>query len=334
MNRLLAGVLGAMAAVLSACAGSSGPRNDDDQSGYVTRGLSPASSGETRATSAGTSTTASGDSSRPVIAIDGLTLAASSVWPSVAEAAGPAIADELVLGHLLARECETAGIRIGESDLEAERRLVMESMTGVANTPDPDRALDRIRRERGLGPERWKNLLRRNAMLRALVRERVVVSDEAVERAYQLRYGPTYRARLIVTGSPQSAGEASRRAKAGEDFGALAAATSTDPSAARGGVIDGINPADSTWPLAIRQAVQGMTPGSVSDPIVVDGGYAVLRLESMDGGGAGPGMASVRTEMERVARIEAERLAMQTLADQLRSAARVEILDASLRWSR
>lgn len=325
----MAGVMAVCVGMGVGCSGSSGSRGGDQET-YATRGLSrtPAEDGGIKPRAGSTMA----EASRPVVAIDGMTLSEVSVWPAVAEAAGPAVANEIVLTYLATRECEQTGIRITQADLEAEQRMVTQSMAGVAGTADPDRALDRIRRERGLGPERWKMLLRRNAMLRALVRDRVTITEESIDRAYQLRYGPTYQTRLIMVSSAQVAGEAVRRARAGEDFGALAAALSTDSSAARGGLIDAINPADASWPVSVRQAVPGLNVGEVSDVIVVDGGYAVVRLESMNSGAGAPALASVRGEMERVARIEAERLAMQQLAGQMIAAARVEILDPSLGW--
>jgi len=303
---------------------------DDDQTGYATRGLSesrpPGESAPTRSVGTG--------STRPVIVVDGSTMTESSVWPYVAEASGSFVADELVLDVVLDRACAKAGITINEAAMDAERTLLMNSISQVAGAPDPERALDRIRRERGLGPVRWKALLKRSAMLRALVRDRVVVTEESIQLTYRLRYGPTYQTRLIVTTSPQSASSASQRARAGEDFGSLAAQLSTDTSAPRGGLIDPINPDDTTWPLAVRQAVTGLAVGEVSDPIVVDAGYAVVKMESINTGSASPPLSAVRAEIENLARIEAERLAMQQEADQLRSTARVEILDSSLGWGR
>jgi len=330
MNRTFAGVIVGIGCVIVGCSSGGYHIKDDDQTGYATRGLSDARpAGE----AAPTRTVGSG-STRPVIAIDGTTMTESTVWPSVAEAAGALVSDELILDVALGRACSEAGITITEADMEAERKLLMQSMSGVVGMPDPEQALERIRRERGLGPVRWKGLLKRSAMLRALVRDHVTVTEETIQLTYQLRYGPTYQARLIVTTSPQAASSASQRARAGEDFGALAAQVSTDSSAARGGVIAPINPVDTTWPLAVRQAVTGLAVGDVSDPIVVDGGYAVLKMESINTGAGAPQLSAVRTEMEQLARIEAERLAMQQEADQLRSTSRVEILDSSLGWGR
>lgn len=331
MNRIFAGVIMGLVCVAEGCSSGGYHIKDDDQTGYATRGLSEAR--PAGATAADPTGTASG-SARPVIAIDGQTLTESSVWPYIAEAAGASISDELILGVLLDRACAEAGITITEADLDAENRIVLQSMTGVAGTPDPQRALDQIRRDRGFGPARWKGLLRRSAMLRAIVRDRVRITEESIQLTYQLRYGPTYRARLIVTSSPQAASTAAQRARSGEDFGVLAAQLSTDSSAARGGLIDPINPVDSTWPLAVRQTVQGLQPGDISDPIVVEGGYAVVRLESINAGTGAPSMASVRAEMEQLARIDGERLAMQQEAERLRSTARIEILDPSLGWGR
>ena len=327
MKRNSLGISAALA-VAACVAGCSGSRSfEDDQTGYVTRGL--AKPRDQRSVDPG-------DLSRPVVAVDGITLSAATAWPTIAEAAGPGAAEEIVLSYLIDREAAAQGIAVTEAEIEAERRLVTASMAGVGGMgAEAERTLERIRRERGLGPDRWRALLRRNALLRAMVRDEVVVTEEAVERAYLLRYGPAWRARVIVTPTQQAAAAAVQRVRGGEEFGVVAAEVSTDASAGRGGVIDPINPADTTWPLAVRQAVQRMEVGAVSEPIVVDGGFVVVRVEGVDGiAGSQPSMEAVRAEMEGAARIEAERLAMQTLAAQIRSAARVEILDPSLGWGR
>ena len=177
-------------------------------------------------------------------------------------------------------------------------------------------------------------------MLRALVADQVTVSDDAVQRMYDRIYGPDYPARLIVTPTAIEASEAIQRIKSGEPFGVVAAEMSTDPSADRGGIIDPINTADPTWPQAIRATVEALMAtgkvgqvGGVSDPILLDSGYAVLWLERTPARKQARRVASVRPEMERLVRVEQERLDMQREARAL-GGADVTVLDPSLDWAR
>ncbi|MEM1423210.1 MAG: peptidylprolyl isomerase, partial [Planctomycetota bacterium] len=162
-------------------------------------------------------------------------------------------------------------------------------------------------------------------------------SESAIDRAHDQRYGTRYEARLIVTPTPALGAEAARRLRAGEDFDDVARALSTDPSAIAGGRIPPVHPADLSWPAAVRTALESTTPGGLTPLIAVEGGYALLRMERA----FAPAPSGLSAEREREiarrdARLEAERLLMAGLANDLLGIADVEIRDAALgrAWER
>jgi peptidyl-prolyl cis-trans isomerase SurA len=68
------------------------------------------------------------------------------------------------------------------------------------------------------------------------------------------------------------------RAVGGEDFAKLAAAESDSPSKANGGLIGPINEQELATPL--RQLLERMKPGEISQPLRTPRGYQILKLES------------------------------------------------------
>lgn len=266
--------------------------------------------------------------------LDGEPIPWGVLRPALAEAAGGIVLEEAVLDRLLAREAERVGVAITPADINRERGLVLESFVqgGLASTRDEaSRLLASIRRARGLGESRYAALLRRNAILRALVAPRVAVTPDAVDQAFMYRFGERYRARLIVVPSLAAATEAVRRLERGEDFSALAAEASIDASAARGGVLEPISPADPAYPVAVRSALRALSPGGISAPIAVDQGYAVLRLDAvLPAFSPPPDRAEAEPMLEREVRLQQERLLMNQLARSLLDSARLTVLDRAL----
>lgn len=250
------------------------------------------------------------------------------------EASGGVVLEEAVLDRMLEREAATAGVRIDASQIDAERALLTDSFTraGLASTPDDaERRLESIRRARGLGDERFRGLLRRNALLRALVAPSVVVSPEALKQAHAFRFGARYQARLIVAPTAPEAAALRTRVLNGEEFSALAAESSVDSSAARGGVLEPISPADPSYPASIRTALADLRPGEVSLPIAVEQGYALVRLDRvMEPSGTPPAVNDVRDALEREVRTEQERLLMNQLARRLLEEADLTIMERAL----
>ena len=338
-------ILFALLLAVAGCASNGG--GGGDQTRYVHRGLDRADASVGADTPAGDAARKAAEQRSPVI-LDGEAIGWDTLQPRLAEASGAEVVEEVALDRLVAAECRRRNVTITGTDIDAERTLLIGALTDVQRgdlPPDQiEQLVARLRAQRGLGPQRWNALLRRNAMLRALVAPQVTVSDEAIERMHERLYGPDYPVRLIVTPTAIEASEAIRRIKAGEPFGVVAAQVSTDPSADRGGIIDPINMADPTWPQAVRATVRqlagagqyGVAGGVavVSDPILLDSGYAVIWLERTPDPKSVPTISSVRTDLERLVRLEQERLYMQREARRLLGAASITVLDPSLEWAR
>ncbi len=269
---------------------------------------------------------------RPAAVVDGSPVTWEQLRAPLAELAGATALNEAVLDARLGARCRREGVVIGDEALGRERALLEQTVGGEG-------VMDRVRRERGLGPVRLAALLRRNAMLRALVQPRVSVSEGAVEQAYRLRHGESFRARVIVCPTREEGERALGRVRAGEEFSRVAAEMSVDASAARGGVIEPVNPADPSYPRVLCEALAALTPGQTSAVLLVDAGAVIARLDERVTPADPPAREAVRAESERDARLRQERLLMDELARRVLEDAPppggggVKVLDPSLSWS-
>ena len=267
---------------------------------------------------------------RPAALVEGRIVDWGELQPLLNEAAGSDVLAEVILDRMLSRELKDAGISITAEDVDAERALFYETLSD-----DPDvaaRLARQVRARQGLGPTRLDRLLKRNAALRALVRDRVEINDEAVRRMYDIVHGPKRQARLIIAPTLNDAQAAINRANAGELFADVAVDVSTDSSAARGGLLEPISRADASYPQAMREALWALVPGELSRPVFLSDNYAVLSLvRVVDGDGAD--FYAVRPDLERLVRLNQERILMDELARRLLTEASVTIIDNKIKWS-
>lgn len=271
-----------------------------------------------------------GDEAPAALTVGGQRYTWSELLPALAEAGGAQVIEERMLDTALRAECDRRGIIITPADIEAERRRYID--TAAIAGEQGEQSLDRLRRERGLGPVRFEALLVRTARLRALVRDRVAVNDAAIERAYRQRYAVRYDIRVLVTRSASECQAALEAIRAGAPFSEQALRRSIDPSAAGGGLLLGVSPADLAWPQAIRSALPEMSPGEVRGPINLEQGWTLLQLQSRVEPSEPPPLADVRDELERDLRLTQERVLMDAESRRLLAGLSVHA-DNPLRWA-
>lgn len=271
---------------------------------------------------------------RPAALIGNETVTWADLNASLAEAAGAAVLEEVALDRLIARELRVRGMSVDDADVERERELLVStlSVAGLMPSDQQGDVVQRLRRSRGLGEHRFGSLLRRNAMLRRLVRDDVTVSQQDIEQAYEIRYGQKFQTRIILVPTEREAAEALGRVRNGERFTDVATSMSLDASRLRGGYIGAISPADPSFPLALRKAIATGAPGTPSPVIATEQGYAVVLAEQVVPPTGEP-LASVAGNLEREVRLIRERAAMDRLAAQLLRATKITVMDPSLDWS-
>ena len=116
--------------------------------------------------------------------------------------AGGVALDEHILDLMLADEARRRGFAISAEDIARERQLFLDTLedAGVADAErDAEALLATVRRARGLGPVRFDALLRRSALLRAFVRDEVVVNESMIALAHEIEHGEKRLIRVLAT---------------------------------------------------------------------------------------------------------------------------------------
>jgi parvulin-like peptidyl-prolyl isomerase len=264
----------------------------------------------------------------PLAYVNGRTISEADLLTPLIEADAGQVLSEIVIDAMIERQLGERGLAVDAAAVDAERRLVLATLAD--DEDDAMRLLGRFRRQRGLGEQRYESFLRRNAGLRLLVADRVQINPTALRQEYDLVYGPRYQPRIIVAGTASDASRLRRRVtEDGESFAAAAAAASTDPSAAQGGLLSPISPADTTYPQVIRDALRRMEVGQVSDVIAIEGGFAILKLERL----IDPQPTTfdqARADLETSLRRRQEQLLMRQLAAEMIASSEVVVLNEAL----
>ena len=93
-----------------------------------------------------------------------------------------------------------------------------------------------------------------------------------------------------------------------------------------------ISIADPSYPEALRQTLWSLGKGDVSNPVLMEQGYGVLMLLS-EIPGQDVDLKEVRVEMERLARLQQQRILMDRLARKLLTKPSVIIIDQAIKAS-
>lgn len=277
---------------------------------------------------------------RPAALLDGTIITWDDLRPMLTEASGGTALQEVALDRILDREMKARGQTITPDDIAAERKLLLDVIVHEAKaTPqDSERLLERVRRARGLGDVRFAHLLERNAKMRRMIAGQVSVSEDEVSQAFELLHGVKYKVRVIVVSSQTDAARLRAGLSKGPDdlsarFGILAAQHSSDPSAARGGaLLDPVSPVDPAYPASLREALQAIAPGQMTEVVAVDRGFAFALLEDTVPAD-GVTLVAAAPEIREQVRARRERLAMDDLARALVQRAHLSALDRDLDWS-
>jgi len=267
---------------------------------------------------------------RPAALVQGQSVPWGALRDILNEAAGGLALEEVILERRLRSLLAERKIIITKAQTQAELNRLLDSLDH-----DPDRAAaqwEKLRVQRGLGTHRLRGLLWRNAALRALVQDRVRITEAKRTHMSDLLYGEKRQARLITTQSLSDMEAILARLDAGESFLDLAVSLSTDASAARGGLLEPISREDDAYPPALRKQLWTLKPDDISPPLLLNDQYGVVKLIRVLPPTTMPEDAEPDA-LERLVRQREERRLMDQLARRLLEDVKVTIFDSSLQTS-
>ena len=227
--------------------------------------------------------------------------------------------ESLVNKRLIEHHCRKRGVSVTDAEIDAEvDRMAKRFKLGRVQW------LELLEKERGVSEGEYKrDILWPTLALRKLAASQIEATPEELQKAYETRFGPSVRARLIVVTDRAKAEQVQREATARpSDFARLAMQHSQDVnSASIGGLIQPIRM--HAGDQAIERVAFGLQPGQVSGVVELGKQFVVLKCE-----GRNPprnvAMAEVQEELATSIREEKLRGVANNLFAQLQSTATVK----------
>jgi len=255
-----------------------------------------------RATGSGAQASAAAprdDASRPevVATVNGRPITHAELGRECLRHYGAHVLDSWINKLLIAQECRRRSVVVGRTEVDEEVKRIAQRFSLPV-----DQWLKMLEQERGINPAQYANdIIWPTLALRRLAGEKLSVTSEEAYKAFEMKYGPAVRARLIACTDAEKAQRVRAAAVADPNrFGLLAKEYSDDASAAMKGVIEPIRKHGS-YPQ-IEQAAFNMQDGEVSQVIPAGGQFVILKREGVLPGAQGITFEQVKPRLEEVIR--------------------------------
>jgi parvulin-like peptidyl-prolyl isomerase len=232
---------------------------------------------------------------------------------------------------LLLQKAEDAGLKVPSQWIDE----AIEGIRKDNNMTSDEQFQDALARE-GLTLEELRQNIERGIARRSIIEREIRPKIEATESELLAEYDKlrvteftkpatvTLQEILIKedAGGATLARQVAAKAKAGEDFAALARTYSSAPSRAHGGDVGQLSQGELNAEL--EKVAFSLPVGSVSDPLPVEGGYRIIKVTARTAGSTTPYEAAKERVRDRLmmARFES---AYETYMQELRKNASVEL---------
>lgn len=216
--------------------------------------------------------------------------------------------DVLIRRTLIYQAAEKEGISVAGSEVGQRLKTLVDSevdslMTNykIKDTADLDKEL--IKMGSGLAQleERLSKKMKKQAEIELLAEKvlakTITITDEDLQKVYELEYGEKIEASQIVYKSRREAEDSLQKLRSGADFATLAKSESIDRvTAARGGKMQPFSPKDS-----LGSQVANLKVGELSDIIKTDYGYHIVKITGKKAA-SGKGFKTVKGDLEKIAK--------------------------------
>jgi parvulin-like peptidyl-prolyl isomerase len=257
--------------------------------------------------------------SRPLALVNGAEITADQLATECLARHGESVLETLVNRAIIDQACRRAGVQVTAADVSAE----IDTLAERFSVPR-EKWLELIEKERGIAAAQYaEDIVWPMLALRALAREAGEPTEAEIRRAYENRFGPAVKARILVA---RTEGDAeSLRAKAlaaPDDFGGLARQHSADVgSASANGWVQPIR-LHSGEP-AFEAAAFALEPGEISPVVQVADQFIVIKCEGRLPAAEVP-LETAREELAAELRDRKSRQASTDVFRQLQEASRIE----------
>ncbi|HSD66446.1 MAG TPA: peptidyl-prolyl cis-trans isomerase [Vicinamibacteria bacterium] len=241
------------------------------------------------------------------------------------------ILQEAIDEILILQKAEDAGIK-------APSQWVDESIEGIRkdnNITTDEQFQDALAREGLTLPELRQNIERgvvRRIIMQRDIQPKIEAAETELRAEYEKLKATEFTKPATVTlqeilvkedaGGAALARQVAERARAGEDFAALATTYSSAPSRAHGGDVGQVSQGEID--PALGKVAFELAVGGVSDPIAVDGGYRVIKVTAKTSGSTTPYEAAKDKVHDRLMMARFEK-AYEAYMQELRQSASIEL---------
>ena len=256
---------------------------------------------------------------KPVAIVNGVEITSDRLGEECLARHGAAVLETLVNRRIIEQACGEQGVMVTAEDVSAE----IDAMARRFGVPR-DKWIEMIQQERGISPTQYADdIVWPMIALRRLARGAGEPTAEEIQQAYENRFGPAVKARIIVSRTRQDAEKLREQAVAAPDeFGALARQHSVDvASASANGWVQPIR-LHSGDPLFDRAAF-ALEPGRISEVVQVADQFIVIKCEGHLPP-AGAKLEEVRTHLAEELRERKSRQASSDVFRGLQERATVE----------
>jgi parvulin-like peptidyl-prolyl isomerase len=240
---------------------------------------------------------------------------------------GADVLDSLINKQLILDYCQRTGIAVSQQEVEAEILRMAQQFKIPA-----DQYLQMLQKERGISPEQYaEDIILPTLALRKVAKEKLKVTPEETQAAYETQFGPQVETRMIVCSTHQKAQELLAKVKSDPNsFGKIAKEYSDDvPSARNEGIVLPIR--RHLGDANIERAAFALKPGQISEIIPLgeknQAGrqYVIIKCERQvaDRFKEFPLQGEVKQRIEHAVRERKEAVMGREIFDKLRKEAQI-----------
>jgi parvulin-like peptidyl-prolyl isomerase len=212
---------------------------------------------------------------KPVALVNGVEITADQLATECLGRHGRSVLETLVNRRIIEQACQRQGLAITPQDVSSE----IDSMARRFSVPR-DKWLEMIQQERGIAPKQYADdIVWPMLALRSLARGAVEPSPDELQQAFENRFGPAVKARIIVCRTRPDAEAVRKQAlEKPAEFGALARQRSVDVgSASANGWVQPIRP--HSGDPAFDAAAFALQEGGISEVVQVADQFIVIKCE-------------------------------------------------------
>ena len=212
---------------------------------------------------------------RPLAFVDGTEITADELAAECLARHGSTVLDTLINRRIIEQACRSKGLMITKQEVDVEIDLLAKRFSVPR-----DQWLALIEKERGIAADQYADdIVWPMLALRALARGAVEPTASEIQEAFENRFGPAVKARIIVSRTrPEAETLREKAVTTPDEFGALARQHSVDVgSASANGWVQPIR-LHSGDPVFDRAAF-ALEPGEISPVVQVADQFIVIKCE-------------------------------------------------------